>query len=243
MHPRPIFYTPCSGVSTKETDILSSALDFARSADAVFDLYNNAPCGYYALDAAGLFLRINNTQLRWLGYTRDALVGRLRLADVLAAEPRDGGAADREKDAAGVGCRFVRCDGTTFDAFVSTTVGDGSTRGGCRATVFDLSAGRCLSRARFEREQFIDRVRAVVPDLLSGCDRLTCPDNLPGIAAHIGRVCAACNAVANEVEYHLRRGDGAWRAVHSCDTVFGGKASDAVPHYIGVVRDVIGASE
>ena len=35
------------------------------------DLYNNAPCGYHSLDKDGNFVRINDTELSWLGYSRD----------------------------------------------------------------------------------------------------------------------------------------------------------------------------
>jgi CheY-like chemotaxis protein len=34
------------------------------------DLYNNAPCGYHSLDANGIFVRINDTELQWLGYSQ-----------------------------------------------------------------------------------------------------------------------------------------------------------------------------
>ncbi len=46
------------------------------------DLYNNAPCGYHSVDENGMFLRINDTALRWLGYTRDELVGKKRVSDL-----------------------------------------------------------------------------------------------------------------------------------------------------------------
>ena len=40
------------------------------------DLYNNAPCGYHSLDRDGCFVQINDTELNWLGYERDELVGQ-----------------------------------------------------------------------------------------------------------------------------------------------------------------------
>lgn len=36
--------------------------------DEVEDLYNHAPCGYHSLDAEGRLIRINDTELKWLGY-------------------------------------------------------------------------------------------------------------------------------------------------------------------------------
>lgn len=47
------------------------------------DLYNEAPCGYHSLDARGVFISVNDTELRWLGYTREQLVGRMKLSDLV----------------------------------------------------------------------------------------------------------------------------------------------------------------
>ncbi|MBN9697740.1 MAG: PAS domain-containing protein [Zoogloea sp.] len=40
------------------------------------DLYQQAPCGYHSLDKHGIVRRINETELRWLGYERDEMLGR-----------------------------------------------------------------------------------------------------------------------------------------------------------------------
>jgi PAS domain S-box-containing protein len=57
-----------------------------KSSAEIHDLYNNAPCGYHSLDKDGLIVQINDTELRWLGYTRDEVVGRLRITDIFTAE-------------------------------------------------------------------------------------------------------------------------------------------------------------
>ncbi|MDF2189507.1 ATP-binding protein [Paraflavitalea sp. CAU 1676] len=49
----------------------------------IYDLYNNAPCGYHSIDKDGYFQAINQTELNWLGYRRDEVVGRLQFAEVL----------------------------------------------------------------------------------------------------------------------------------------------------------------
>ncbi len=51
----------------------------------VEDLYNNAPCGYHSIDRDGTFVRINNTELTWLGYTRDEVIGKKKFVDVITA--------------------------------------------------------------------------------------------------------------------------------------------------------------
>jgi PAS domain S-box-containing protein len=50
------------------------------------DLYNNAPCGYHLLDSDSLFVRINDTELKWLGYTREEIVKKKRFSDLLTTE-------------------------------------------------------------------------------------------------------------------------------------------------------------
>ncbi|MBD2564956.1 MULTISPECIES: PAS domain S-box protein [Nostoc] len=51
----------------------------------VEDLYNNAPCGYHSLDGDGNFIRINDTELNWLGYTRDEIFHK-KFLDVTTSE-------------------------------------------------------------------------------------------------------------------------------------------------------------
>lgn len=52
----------------------------------VEDLYNNAPCGYHSLDAEGTIVRINDTELKWLGYTREEILYKIKFFDLLGAE-------------------------------------------------------------------------------------------------------------------------------------------------------------
>ena len=47
-------------------------------------LFHRAPCGYHSIDERGYFANINDTLLRWMGYERDEIVGKLRMADVIA---------------------------------------------------------------------------------------------------------------------------------------------------------------
>lgn len=49
----------------------------------IYDLYNNAPCGYHSLDKDGYFQAINQTELNWIGYRREEVIGKLRFIDVL----------------------------------------------------------------------------------------------------------------------------------------------------------------
>ena len=42
------------------------------------DLYENAPCGYHSIGPDGTILRMNRTELTWLGYAPRELVGKRR---------------------------------------------------------------------------------------------------------------------------------------------------------------------
>ncbi|MFM2314873.1 MAG: hypothetical protein RLZZ04_4149 [Cyanobacteriota bacterium] len=50
------------------------------------ELYYNAPCGYHSLDADGTFIRINDTELKMLGYSRKELIGKKNFSDLLTPE-------------------------------------------------------------------------------------------------------------------------------------------------------------
>ena len=42
----------------------------------LLNLYDQAPCGYHSLDAEGIVLNVNQTELQLLGYSRDEFIGR-----------------------------------------------------------------------------------------------------------------------------------------------------------------------
>ncbi len=61
----------------------------AQSADEVRDLYDHAPCGYHSLDVNGLLVAVNQTEVDWLGYTKDELIGKIRFADLMTPASAD----------------------------------------------------------------------------------------------------------------------------------------------------------
>ncbi len=70
----------------KQNDELETRI--AAKTRELVDLYDNAPCGYHSLDGTGLFVRINETELRWLGYRREEVLGLLRFTDILTEPSR-----------------------------------------------------------------------------------------------------------------------------------------------------------
>ncbi|MBI4661348.1 MAG: response regulator [Verrucomicrobia bacterium] len=61
-----------------------------EAADRIRDLYNNSPCGYHSLNQDGFYVTVNDTELAWLGYTREELVGHKRFSDLITPECRSG---------------------------------------------------------------------------------------------------------------------------------------------------------
>jgi PAS domain S-box-containing protein len=57
-----------------------------RQADEIQDLYNRAPCGYHSLDVTGRYVEVNDTELHWLGFQREEIVGRKRFSDLLVPQ-------------------------------------------------------------------------------------------------------------------------------------------------------------
>ncbi|MDP3638486.1 MAG: CheR family methyltransferase, partial [Azonexus sp.] len=59
-----------------------------RRTTQLSDLYNQAPCGYHSLNADGVFINVNDTELGWLGYTREEVIGRIKAIDLMAPASR-----------------------------------------------------------------------------------------------------------------------------------------------------------
>jgi len=118
------------------------------------DLYENAPCGYHSVGPDGTILRINRTELNWLGFTAQELVGKRRLAELVTARFRDEyrrviqalisgrHALGSASDVAEIEIELVRANGSVFDAFLRiAAVRDGKGRFHyTRATVIDITA-------------------------------------------------------------------------------------------------------
>ena len=131
----------------------------------VQDLYDNAPAGYHSLDAEGRFVRINQTELDWLGYTREDVVGR-RFTDFVTPASQAvfrtnfpkflsaGFIRDLEFD-------LVRKDGATLPVLLSATaIHDAAGRYlYSRSTMFDNTARKevedALRLANLEMERAI----------------------------------------------------------------------------------------
>ncbi len=123
--------------------------DMRKLAEEMEDLYDHAPCGYHSLDADGIVIRMNKTELAWLGYAAADVVNVKRFTDLLSPTSRaafeedvrrlkqEGLFHDREYE-------LVRQDGSILPVLASgTAVRDEN--GGyvlSRITVFDYTEHR-----------------------------------------------------------------------------------------------------
>ena len=160
-------------------------LELQKSSEQIRDLYNNAPCGYHSLDKHGVMVRINDTQVNWLGYPRSELIGR-RLAEFLTPKSVRlfNKAFPLVKDRGSVRdleLQLIRRDGSCLPVLVSATAvrdGDGEFVM-TRTTLYDLT----------ERKQAEERIRHMAHhDPLTGLsNRIQFQQRLGQLISHARR--------------------------------------------------------
>src|SRR5262245_37287721 len=175
------------GVNMDVTERRQAEEALKKSAKEIHDLYNHAPCGYHSLDKNGLIVRINDTELAWLGYTRDEVVNKIRFPDLLT--PQDlqsfaenfrrfmatGAIQDLEFD-------VVRKDGTILPVLLSATaIRDHS--GNflmSRSVVYDMTERKRADEAIRQSESHLRQLADAMPQIVYTCG----PD---GMADYINR--------------------------------------------------------
>ncbi|GBF44112.1 signal transduction histidine kinase [Leptospira ellinghausenii] len=116
-----------------------------KSYERILDLYNNAPCGYHSLDKDNILVSINDTELDWLGYSREEIVGNFRINDLLTSSSFEKFQqiihSFPHETLTGVELEFVRKDKSTF--FVSLNSIPTYDKNGnfviSKSTVFDIT--------------------------------------------------------------------------------------------------------
>jgi two-component system, cell cycle sensor histidine kinase and response regulator CckA len=138
--------------------------ELQRSSREISDLYHNAPCGYHALNKDGTFIRINKTELDWLGYSSDEVIGKMNIADLIATESRvdfqecftrlkqHGTLTDLEIE-------MMRKDGTTIPVLLSATaiLDDEGNLQMVNSTLFDITERKRLED-QFRQSQKMEAV-------------------------------------------------------------------------------------
>lgn len=114
--------------------------ELLKSSEEIRNLYDQAPCGYHSLDKDGVFIQINDTELQWLGYSREEVVGKLKFSDLLTKSSLQTFQASfprfkelgREQD---IEFDLVRKDGSILPVLLSATA------------IADLNGNYALSRS------------------------------------------------------------------------------------------------
>ena len=52
------------------------------------ELFHNSPWGFHEADAEETIIEINDTELKWLGYRRDEVVGKMKVTQLLTEKGR-----------------------------------------------------------------------------------------------------------------------------------------------------------
>lgn len=151
----------------------ADAAAIRRQAEELNDLYNQAPCGYHSVDEHGVFIAVNDTELRWLGYTREELVGRKRHEDLLTPESRE---RYREQFALfkqngiarDVELEMVRRDGTTLPVLINATLLRDAQGNyvASRTTVHDHTERRKAELYSQQAREFAESIVETIPEPL-----------------------------------------------------------------------------
>jgi PAS domain S-box-containing protein len=138
---------------------LSVALQQAR------DIYDHAPCGYHSLAGDGLIVEINQTELQWLGYTRDEVVGKLHFQSLLGDADRKTFAeqlpqlrnGDHSRD---IEFEIRRKDGSCFHALLNAVpeLGEQGQFLRTRTSMVDITARKEALEALRTSRQFLHSV-------------------------------------------------------------------------------------
>jgi len=112
-------------VLVRTAELEKTSAELARAVHELEDLYHNAPCGYHSIDDQGRLLRINDTELRWLGYSRDELIGR-PISELMTPEGQAVFAANHPRLRSGepvsnLEVEWRRKDGSVLPMLVSAT--------------------------------------------------------------------------------------------------------------------------
>ncbi|MGW7281084.1 PP2C family protein-serine/threonine phosphatase [Streptomyces sp. NPDC054844] len=135
--------------------------------DSVEELYESAPCGYLSTLMDGTIAKINATLLGWLGLEREAVVGRMRFADLLTVggklyhETHFAPLLQMKGEISGIALEIKTAGGGRLPVLVSSVVKHSSEKEPLliRTTVFDASDRRSYEQELLRRKQEAEEAR------------------------------------------------------------------------------------
>jgi PAS domain S-box-containing protein len=161
-------------------------------AEEVQDLYDNAPCGYHSLDQNGVFVRINDTELNWLGYRRDEIIGIMNIVDLLSPQSAENfrvkfPAFLQQGKIGDLEAEMVRKDGTRFPVIVNAvSICDANGKYlMSRSTVFDSTERK---RAEEERRRSEEKYRQIFNNAPFGIFQTALDGRFVGVNPTMARI-------------------------------------------------------
>jgi PAS domain S-box-containing protein len=166
------------GISRDITDRKQAEEALRRSREEFKDLFDNAPVGFHELDAEGRLTRINNTELKMLGYTAEELLGqfvwKLSTDEEMSRRATLAKLGGGQTPAQGYERMFRRKDGSTIPSLVHDRLmknADGVITG-IHSTIEDITARKAAEKSLARRTAELARERLFLRTLI---------DNLPDI--------------------------------------------------------------
>ena len=153
---------------TKEHAALLDRSQLLRNAaEEMRDLYDRSPCGYHSLNAAGLIVAMNQTELDWLGYSKEEVIGKKHMTEFFTPA----GVARfterfpqilHEGHIDNVEFELIRKNGTTFPVMLNATaMTDSEGRFiASRSTLIDITDRKRADQALRESHQSLEALVA-----------------------------------------------------------------------------------
>jgi phosphoserine phosphatase RsbU/P len=157
--------------------------------DDAEDLYEHAPCGYLSTRMNGQIAKVNATLLRWLGYSRDQLVGRRSFSDLLTVggklyhETHFAPLLVMQGEVRGVALELQAADGARLPVLVNSAVKTGAAGEPLliRTTIVDARDRRAYERELLRARQEADAERERLQILVTTLQRSLLPPALPAV--------------------------------------------------------------
>jgi len=116
------------------------------------DLYNNAPCGYHSLDKDGLFIHINDTELKLLGYKREEVVGKINVSEIMTQKSQEKFKTlyplfKKQEFLMDIELEFIKKDGSILPILLSATA------------VYDTNGDYLMSRSTLIDNTYLKRAK------------------------------------------------------------------------------------
>lgn len=160
-----------------EDQVAQANQQLGRALEQARTLYNGAPCGYHSLDIRGTFVSINDTELEWLGYRREEVVGKLNFRDVIPPHQVPLLEARMVRMLANdalepVEYELQRRDGSRFFTLLSSSAVRDAQGNFLRSntTVVDITRRRAAEQALREQQHFLEYITDRVPGLIAYLD-------------------------------------------------------------------------